>query len=95
MANTPKAVNKVETVAFVNPSIIVPAKGKKPERTIKAQRGWGLVTSEKYPMNKFDQMLVDLAKKNGGSVKLNMQVSVNLNQKSDEPLDSSGIEILA
>lgn len=97
----PKAKPVVETLAFVNPSIEVSAVGKKGDkdyreaRTIKSPRGWQLTTSEKYPINKFDQMLVDFAKKHGGSAKLNITCSINLNQKNDEAIDTTGIELLA
>ena len=99
----PKKVVKAaapETLAFANPSIVIAAVGVegskdyKPARVIKSQRGWPITTSEKYPISKFEQMLVDLATQNGGSAKLNMQVSINLTQKSDEPLDATGIELL-
>jgi hypothetical protein len=91
----------VETLGFVNPSIEIPAKGKEGDkgyvaaRTIKSPRGYQITNSEKYPVNKFDKMLLDFAEKNGGSAKLVMVCSINLNQKSDEPIDTTGIELLS
>ena len=115
----PKVVNKVETLGFVNPTIVKPAKGEEflpatdeemsvegftpepnpdyvPESRMKSPRGWQITTSEKYPVNRFDAMLLKLAEDNGGSARLNIEVSINLNSnKSDEPLDTDGIELLA
>ncbi len=85
----PQKKNVVETLAFVNPTIV-----KADGTRMKAPRGWQITTSDKYPVDKFNQMLVDLAEKNGGQAKLNMEVSINLNQKSDEPLDTTGIELI-
>ncbi len=90
----PQKKNVVETLAFVNPTIVIPKKGNKAERRIKFPRGWQITTSEKYPVDKHNQMLVDLAKKNGGQAKMMVEISVNLNQKSDEPLDTTGIELI-
>ena len=82
--------NVVETLAFVNPTII-----KKDGTRVKGQRGWQITTSKKYPVDKFNKMLVDLAESNGGQAKLMMEVSINLNQTSDEPLDAAGIELIS
>ena len=92
---------KTVTVAFANPSIHVKAKGRKGStdyreaRTIRAPKGWPITDNEKYPMSKFETMLVDEAKRQGGSCKVNMEVNIQLNQKSDEPMSADGIDFLS
>lgn len=82
-----KKETKVETLAFINPRIL----NKKGEVIHKASRGYTITNSERFPVTKFDQMLVDLAKDKGGEVTINMQCTIRLNNSTDEPLDFSEI----
>ena len=92
---------KTVTVAFANPSIHVKAKGRKGSadyreaRTIRAPKGWPITDNEKYPMSKFETMLVDEAKRQGGSCRVNMEVNIQLNMKTDETLSADGVEFIS
>lgn len=69
---------KNNAVAFANWSI-----QKKDGSEIRSSKGFPIFQNPKYP-NKKEDMLVELAKRNGGTVTLNMKVTISLNRGSEE-----------
>ena len=69
---------KNNAVAFANWAI-----QKKDGSEIRSSKGFPIFQNPKYP-NKKEDMLVELAKRNGGTVTLNMKVTISLNRGSEE-----------
>ena len=66
-----------KVVGFVNWSIATQGDD------IRSSKGFPIFDNPEYP-NKQEDLLIDLAKANGGSVQLTMKVNVVLNKSTDE-----------
>lgn len=80
---TKKTKEKVNAVAFANWEL--PLKAGK--GTVKCSKGFPIFDNEKYP-NPKEAWLVDLAKRQGGSVTLKMNVTITLNEQTEMPADT-------
>ena len=86
MTKKTKSTSKPSAAAFLNWSIVTPT-GKR----IRCDKGLPLFQNPEYPSARED-MLVELAEANGGSIKLTMEVTVALNVQKET---ISGKDLLA
>ena len=66
-----------KAVAFVNWSL-----PKRDGSFIKASKGFAIFQNPRYP-NRHEDMLVDLARANGGSIEVNLKCRVSINNAQD------------
>ena len=66
-----------KAVAFVNWSL-----PKRDGSFIKASKGFAIFQNPRYP-NRHEDMLVDLARANGGSIEVNLKCRVSINNSQD------------
>ena len=86
---TPVQDENNRAVAFVNWTL--PTRDGK---GIKASKGFAIFQNPKYP-NRHEDMLVELARKHGGSVEVNLKCRVMINNSQDlSTLNLDDIEIL-
>lgn len=82
---TTEEANKA--VAFVNWSL-----PKRDGSFIKASKGFAIFQNPRYP-NRHEDMLVDLARANGGSIEVNLKCRVSINNAQD--LGEIGLDDIA